>query len=435
MSGRSNTSTGYQSLSYLTTGEDNTASGVLAGRFAVTSNRSVFQGMQAGRQSVDIDDGVNVGHQAGRWNTNGDFSTYIGAYSGPFGTILDDTNTATADTDSTIVLTNPTGASVGSYVTLVPDVGYIAGITGVPTNSTWLVVHADTLKTPLPITLGLSGTLTNFKIQQGGTYTNSSAIGYFANVTKSNQIQLGNQNITEIEWGNGLLGWYRGSGTPEGVITANIGSIYSNTNGGANITTYVKETGNGTNTGWLATNTTVPVTGTGTVNKIPKWSAGGTDIEDSRIVDNGTNIGLGTAIPPANYLTLDQSVTTGPKISLYNGLGYGIGISGSDLDMYSSVNHRFYTGSTSTTQGTEIASLLGTGQMVLNSYGSGTYTGTAAKYLAVEADGDVIEVDLASGMDAVVSDRSYVDNTAALVDLVSGQVYYNTTSSTFVVLP
>jgi hypothetical protein len=177
------------------------------------------------------------------------------------------------------------------------------------------------------------------------------------------------------------------------------------------------------------------VAGTGTATKLTKWSAGGTDIEDSRIVDNGTNIGLGTAIPPANYLTLDQSVTTGPKISLYNGLGYGIGISGSDLDMYSSVNHRFYTGSTSTTQGTEIASLLGTGQMVLNSYGSGTYTGTAAKYLAVEADGDVIEVDLASGMDAVVSDRSYVDNTAALVDLSSGQVYYNTTSSTFVVLP
>jgi hypothetical protein len=62
-------------------------------------------------------------------------------------------------------------------------------------------------------------------------------------------------------------------------------------------------------------------------------------------------------------------------------------------------------------------------------------TGTAAKYLAVESDGDVIEVDPAAGMDAVVANRSYVDNTAALVDLLSGQVYYNTTSNAFVVLP
>jgi hypothetical protein len=177
------------------------------------------------------------------------------------------------------------------------------------------------------------------------------------------------------------------------------------------------------------------VAGTGTVNKITKWSAGGINIEDSRIVDNGTNFGIGTAIAPVNYLSLNQSVSTGPKISLYNGLGYGIGISGNDLDFYSALNHRFYSSSTSTTQGTEIASFLGTGQMVLNNYGSGTVTGTAAKYLAVESDGDVIEVDPAAGMDAVVGNRSYVDNTAALVDLSSGQVYYNTTSNAFVVLP
>jgi hypothetical protein len=77
----------------------------------------------------------------------------------------------------------------------------------------------------------------------------------------------------------------------------------------------------------------------------------------------------------------------------------------------------------------------GDGSTRLLQYGSGTITGTAAKYLAVESDGDVIEVDPAAGMDAVVANRSYVDNTAALVDLSSGQVYYNTTSNAFVVLP
>jgi len=43
-----------------------------------------------------------------------------------------------------------------------------------------------------------------------------------------------------------------GSGTPEGAITANVGSLYLRTNGGANTTLYVKESGNGANTGWIA---------------------------------------------------------------------------------------------------------------------------------------------------------------------------------------
>lgn len=42
-----------------------------------------------------------------------------------------------------------------------------------------------------------------------------------------------------------------GSGSPEGVVTANIGSIYSRTNGGAGTSLYVKESGTG-NTGWVA---------------------------------------------------------------------------------------------------------------------------------------------------------------------------------------
>jgi hypothetical protein len=42
-----------------------------------------------------------------------------------------------------------------------------------------------------------------------------------------------------------------GSGTPEGVVTAPIGSTYRRTNGGAVTTLYVKESGTG-NTGWVA---------------------------------------------------------------------------------------------------------------------------------------------------------------------------------------
>lgn len=42
-----------------------------------------------------------------------------------------------------------------------------------------------------------------------------------------------------------------GSGSPEGVVTAPIGSLYSRTNGGALTSIYVKESGSG-NTGWVA---------------------------------------------------------------------------------------------------------------------------------------------------------------------------------------
>ena len=43
----------------------------------------------------------------------------------------------------------------------------------------------------------------------------------------------------------------KGTGSPEGVVTATVGSLYTRTDGGANTTLYVKESGTG-NTGWVA---------------------------------------------------------------------------------------------------------------------------------------------------------------------------------------
>ena len=44
---------------------------------------------------------------------------------------------------------------------------------------------------------------------------------------------------------------HAGSGSPEGVVTANVGSTYRRTDGAASTTLYVKESGTG-NTGWRA---------------------------------------------------------------------------------------------------------------------------------------------------------------------------------------
>lgn len=43
-----------------------------------------------------------------------------------------------------------------------------------------------------------------------------------------------------------------GEGSPEGVVTANIGCQYINTSGGASTTLWIKTSGLGTNTGWTA---------------------------------------------------------------------------------------------------------------------------------------------------------------------------------------
>jgi hypothetical protein len=51
--------------------------------------------------------------------------------------------------------------------------------------------------------------------------------------------------------GAGTAIWTSGAGTPEGAVTATVGSLYTRTDGGATTTLYVKESGSG-NTGWIA---------------------------------------------------------------------------------------------------------------------------------------------------------------------------------------
>lgn len=73
-----------------------------------------------------------------------------------------------------------------------------------------------------------------------------------------------------------------GSGTPQGVITANVGSIYLRTDGGASTTLYVKESGSG-NTGWVAT-------GVGGVASFAK--SGDSALTGAVTISGGTGISL-----------------------------------------------------------------------------------------------------------------------------------------------
>jgi hypothetical protein len=69
-------------------------------------------------------------------------------------------------------------------------------------------------------------------------------------------VSIGAGNLVFSTAGKGLSfsngpKWITGSGSPEGVVTAAIGSLYTRTDGGLLSTLYVKESGAG-NTGWVA---------------------------------------------------------------------------------------------------------------------------------------------------------------------------------------
>jgi hypothetical protein len=49
----------------------------------------------------------------------------------------------------------------------------------------------------------------------------------------------------------GTVMWTSGTGTPEGNVVANVGSLYTRRDGGVSTTLYVKQSGTG-NTGWAA---------------------------------------------------------------------------------------------------------------------------------------------------------------------------------------
>jgi len=68
-------------------------------------------------------------------------------------------------------------------------------------------------------------------------------------------IRLSNDSVsgfTRLELGTANLGISRGTGSPEGVVTALVGSLYIRTDGGAATTLYVKESSPTPSTGWVA---------------------------------------------------------------------------------------------------------------------------------------------------------------------------------------
>lgn len=82
--------------------------------------------------------------------------------------------------------------------------------------------------------------------------TNSATRLYVGSSTGDVTVSTGNSVIGTAGKGFTLPGgitWTSGSGSPEGVVTAPVGSLYSRSDGGLLTSLYVKQSGSG-NTGW-----------------------------------------------------------------------------------------------------------------------------------------------------------------------------------------
>jgi len=202
------------------------------------------------------------------------------------------------------------------------------------------------------------------------------------------------------------------------------------------------------------------VGGSGIQNYIPIWSTTST-IGNSAIYQDGTNIGINTTaisaaldvngdikadstLTSSIYRELSGTFGTAPTLhiktytnsgSIQDGFGGGIAFSLANPAINSNVaariyavrngndttgNLEFYGGSNGSVN---IANMISTGQLQLPLYGGTAFSGTATKSLAVDAGGNVIEIDVAtsnvqSNWTAPAGDPAEILNKPT--DLVSG---------------
>ena len=174
---------------------------------------------------------------------------YMAAVNGPTGTgpslqiAGSDTNVGfLLYSKGTGLITLRSSLSGGTVLTVTP----IAG-----TGANYInVTNAVTTASP---TISANGSDTNVDINIAGKGTGVVKAGGVEVATISGTQTLTNKTLTApiVSGGSGTATIRAGTGTPEGAVTATVGSLFMRTDGGASTTLYVKESGSG-NTGWIA---------------------------------------------------------------------------------------------------------------------------------------------------------------------------------------
>ena len=113
-------------------------------------------------------------------------------------------------------------------------------------NSTILIGYSDNATTSNYALVAATGTHNIFNGGDIDVYSDNGVTRkFFVDGATGNVTVLGQLNI-----GAGVVEIVTGSGTPEGAVSAPVGSLFLRTDGGAGTSLYVKETGSG-NTGWV----------------------------------------------------------------------------------------------------------------------------------------------------------------------------------------
>jgi len=131
----------------------------------------------------------------------------------------------------------------------------------------------------------------------------------FKNITSPLMTPSSTVPIVRHQWG-----WssdYEGNGSPEGVVTANVGSLYRRLDGGTGTSVYIKESGTG-NTGWV-------VSGTGA----------------NGALSNLASVAVNTSLLPGTTNSIDLGSTSKAWRDGYFSNSVGIGTLGSaDFSQY-----------------------------------------------------------------------------------------------------
>ena len=220
--GVDNTAVGYFSMSSNTIGSYNVALGNIALRSNTAGYHSVAVGQSALTSAVSSEN-TAVGANAGFRTTTGTRNVFVGFDSawenvgGSFNTAIGENSLVNAQSHNNTAI----GSATGATLTKGGNNTFLGAKTNVSSNS----------------------------------LTNVTAIGFQALATASNQMALGNGDVTQVRLGAGPIVAF-GNDTPEGAVAAPVSSLFLRKNGASGTALYVKEDTSGTGTtGWTPVTT------------------------------------------------------------------------------------------------------------------------------------------------------------------------------------
>ena len=165
--------------------------------------------------------------------------------------------------------TGVTGVTAGAGPTLIGANSYLANTGTASARRSTLVGGSAAAPAVYLDTASNTGWYRSSTYGIGYSHNGTVGLQLFTDTGNSNKLALlpgevatNNLGVSSRRWKNvyadsyqlgntGAMGIFYGSGTPEAAVTANVGSLYLNTTGGAGTTLYVKQSGTG-NTGWVA---------------------------------------------------------------------------------------------------------------------------------------------------------------------------------------